>query len=114
VRDIFLTIAAPIQRGLPLAELVGQVLSAGQSALGVRESLGSFWRYWIFEVLTGLIEDAGQLAAIGQRFRRYLEKYYSIPALVERLHHFHKDTAGPELSTGLIRQPRAQWDRPQR
>jgi hypothetical protein len=51
----------------------------------------------IFEVLNGILADPGQLAAIGKRSRQYVEKYYSISALKERLRQMYKETAGLSL-----------------
>ena len=51
----------------------------------------------IFDVLTGILAQPEQLTDIGRRSRRYVEKYYSIAALADRLRELYQDTAGIQV-----------------
>ena len=48
----------------------------------------------IFAVLRDLAGNPGILPAIGRRSRQYVEMYYSVPALAERLRVMYAETAG--------------------
>jgi glycosyltransferase involved in cell wall biosynthesis len=48
----------------------------------------------IYQVLNGLVQAPHQLNQIGLRSRQYVDNYYSVPALAERLRDLYRETAG--------------------